>query len=456
MKRFLPLVALFALPFTAGATIPDEEGWTSLFNGQDLAGWTVKVTGHEVGENPGDLFRVEDGCLTVNYDWLETFNNDFGHIFTEHSYTNYRFRCEYRFTGEQVSGGPDWAYRNSGIMFHSQPPEAMEVDQKFPDSLEFQFLGAFEEDKFRPSGSLFLVGNAADHKGEEVTKNVKTAFPARPLGEWVQAELVVNDAIVQFYLNGEMVLEFTCPRERDGTPLTSGHIALQAESHPVQFRHIAIKPIEPVRTGTHKWADGWRPLFNGTDLGEFTIEDGTATYEVVDGVITGHTAVPSPNTFLSTVKEYGDFELVFETMVDDRLNSGVQIRSRSRTDDAGKFKAGRYYGPQVEIEASPGQAGFIYGEATGRGWLSPEPDNPDPSINQHELLLNGQWNHYRILAVGPRIQTWINGRLVADLADASIHATHPKGHIGLQVHSIQADLHPMQVSWRNLYIREIR
>ena len=196
--------------------------------------------------------------------------------------------------------------------------------------------------------------------------------------------------------------------------------------------------------------DGFVSLFNGKDLSEFTIEDGQARYEVADGVITGHTAVPSPNTFLSTLREYGDFELVFETMVDDQLNSGVQIRSRSRTEPEGKFKVGRYYGPQVEIEASPGQAGFIYGEATGRGWLSPEPESGDPEINQHSLLLNGQWNHYRILAEGPRIRTWINGRLVADLADEAIYTTHPSGHIGLQVHSIKPELHPMQVSWRNL------
>ncbi|MEX0325952.1 MAG: DUF1080 domain-containing protein [Puniceicoccaceae bacterium] len=254
MYRSIPLLALLVFPLTAGATIPDEEGWISLFNGQNLDGWTIKVTGHPVGENPGGLFRVEDGLLTVNYDWLSRFNSEFGHIFTEHSYTNYRFRCEYRFIGEQVPDAPAWAYRNSGIMFHSQSAESMELDQKFPDSLEFQFLGAFEEDNFRPSGSLFLVGNAADYNGEEVTKNVKTNFQALPLGEWVEAELVVKDSVVRFFLNGEMVLEFNHPRERDGTPLASGHIALQAESHPVQFRNIAIKEIEPDKPCVSKQA----------------------------------------------------------------------------------------------------------------------------------------------------------------------------------------------------------
>lgn len=201
--------------------------------------------------------------------------------------------------------------------------------------------------------------------------------------------------------------------------------------------------------------DGWKPLFNGTDLSEFIIEDGTATYGVTNGVITGTTVVPSPNTFLATKATYGDFELEFEVMVSDKLNSGVQIRSRSRTDDEGRHKAGRFHGPQVEIEASPGQSGYIYAEGTSRGWLSPEPRSKDPAVNQHSFFKNGTWNHYRIIARGARIQTFINGHAVADLVDEEIYKTHPEGHIGLQVHSINKKLHPMQVSWKNLKIREL-
>jgi len=201
--------------------------------------------------------------------------------------------------------------------------------------------------------------------------------------------------------------------------------------------------------------DGWKPLFNGKDLSEFTIEDGKATYQVEGGVITGTTAVPSPNTFLATKATYGNFELTFDVKVSDKLNSGVQIRSRSRTEVEGKFKPGRFFGPQVEIEASPGQAGFIYGEATGRGWLSPEPTSKDPAVNQHDHFKNGGWNQYRIVAQGARIETFINDQPVADLTDEEIYKTHPEGHIGLQGHRIKKDLHPMQVSWKNLKIREL-
>ncbi len=454
-KLLRTITTLLVLGFLTSGTTMAEDGWISLFNGKNLEGWTVKVTGYKVGENPGNLFRVEDGLLTVSYDAFDTFNDEFGHIVTQQAFTNYRFRCEYRFVGDQVPNGPGWAFRNSGIMAHSQSADSMEILQKFPDSLEFQFLGASIDGSPRSTGSFFTVGNVADHNGEVVTKNVKSKYPALPLNEWVKAEIVVNDDVIQHIINGEVVMEYTHPRDPDGTPQTTGHIALQAESHGVQFRNIEILPLEPEVTGNLKWADGWMPLFNGKDLSEFEKEDGTATYELEDGVITGRTAEGSPNTFLATKKQYADFELVFEVKASDTLNTGVQIRSRSRERDEGRFKVGRFFGPQVEIEASPGQSGYIYGEATGRGWLSPEPQSKDKAVNEHNLIRNGEWNHYRIVAKGPRIVTYINGRKVADLADEEIYRTHPKGHIGLQVHQVKQGSPPMFVSWRNLYIRNL-
>ena len=163
----------------------------------------------------------------------------------------------------------------------------------------------------------------------------------------------------------------------------------------------------------------------------------------------------SPNTFLASEKEFGDFELEFEVKVHDQLNSGVQIRSRGKTEadvDANKQGLGVFHGPQVEIEAGPGQAGYIYGESTKYGWLSPEPKDEK---HTHDFFKNGEWNQYRIVAKGARIQTWINGHMVADLSHEEIYKTHPKGHIGLQVHGIGAGTGPFDVSWRNIRIREL-
>lgn len=187
---------------------------------------------------------------------------------------------------------------------------------------------------------------------------------------------------------------------------------------------------------------GWTNLFDGETLEGWEQKNGWANYRVEDGAIVGRTATGSPNSFLCTTDEYGDFELTFEVKVDDRLNSGVQIRSHSKDD----YKNGRVHGPQVEIEASPGEAGYIYSEGTGRGWISQQ-------RKPHELLKNGKWNHYRVRAVGDRLQTWINGQAVEDLRDEE---SPQSGSIGLQVHGISRDQGPYEVRWRNIRIRPLK
>jgi hypothetical protein len=186
--------------------------------------------------------------------------------------------------------------------------------------------------------------------------------------------------------------------------------------------------------------EGFKTLFDGKTLDGWTQRNGQATYRVEDGAVVGRTAKNSPNSFLCTDKAYCDFELLFEVKVDPGLNSGVQIRSRSSKD----FNNERVHGPQVEIETAPGESGYIYGEATGRGWLSPNQDIKD-------AYQNDQWNQYRVLAKGPRIQVWINGRMVEDLTD---EASSQCGFIGLQVHGV-GDRGPFEVRWRNIKIKDL-
>ncbi len=200
-------------------------------------------------------------------------------------------------------------------------------------------------------------------------------------------------------------------------------------------------------------AGGWVTLFDGKTLDGWVQRNGTASYRVADGAIVGRTSEGSVNSFLTTEQAYGDFELEFEVRVDDALNSGIQIRSRARQRSTGEGAddlAGRVFGPQVEIEASPGLAGFIYGEATGRGWLSPQ-----ERLKPHEHFRNGDWNRYRIVARGSRIQTWLNGQPIEDLTDEATYRSHPDGFIGLQVHSIEPGTGPYEVAWRRLRLREL-
>jgi len=242
MKRFTVLLTAIILGSTAFA----EKEWQSLFNGKNLDGWIVKIKGSKVGEDTDHIFRVEDGLLTVSYaDFKGTFNDQFGHLFIDRPFTNYHFRCEYRFIGEQVQGGPAWAFRNNGVMLSGQDPRSMEVNQKFPDSIEFQLLGAYDNGKPRPTGSICTPGTTVDINGKTIVKHViSSTCPALPTNEWVTAEAIVKDGKIQHLINGSIVMEYENPKYDNGTPVTSGYISLQAESAPCQFRNIEIKELD--------------------------------------------------------------------------------------------------------------------------------------------------------------------------------------------------------------------
>ena len=199
-------------------------------------------------------------------------------------------------------------------------------------------------------------------------------------------------------------------------------------------------------------------IFDGETLEGWTQKNGTASYVVKDGTILGTTKEGSPNSFLCSNKLYGNFELQFEVkLINNELNSGVQIRSQTKPlNDKEKQrgdKFGRVNGPQVEIEATKGkgaESGYIYGEACG-GWM-----NPKDKLKPHKHFKDGEWNKYRVLAEGARIQTWINGKQVSDLVDEGKLKTHPKGFIGLQVHGVRKGSGPYSVTWRNIQIRVIK
>jgi type 1 glutamine amidotransferase len=188
-------------------------------------------------------------------------------------------------------------------------------------------------------------------------------------------------------------------------------------------------------------SEGWVALFNGKNLDGWSQKNGTATYRVEDGQIIGKTAEGSPNSFLCSEQEFADFELTFEVKNDPGLNSGVQIRSLSKAD----YKDGRVHGPQVEIETALGESGYIYSEGTGRGWITKQQPIKD-------AYQNDQWNRFVVRAQGDRIQTWVNGRAIADIRDSE---SSRKGFIGLQVHGIKKETGPFEVRWRDIRVRPL-
>ena len=231
---------------------PEVGKWTSVFNGKDLDGWKIKFKGHALGENALETVQVEDGMIRMNYANYEKFDGRFGHLFHETPASNYRFRCEYRFTGDQTRGGPGWAYRNSGIMVHCQDPASMRKDQDFPVCIEVQLLDGMG----RPTGNLCTPGTNVEINGrlhrQHCTNSKSKLYDGE---EWVKAEVEVRgNNVVRHYINGELVLEYQRPQldpsdgdarkiiadEEGDLMLDRGWIALQAESHPVDFRNVEI------------------------------------------------------------------------------------------------------------------------------------------------------------------------------------------------------------------------
>lgn len=187
---------------------------------------------------------------------------------------------------------------------------------------------------------------------------------------------------------------------------------------------------------------GWKSLFNGKNLDGWEQLNGKATYEVKDGEIIGTTVPKEPNSFLATKEKYGDFIMELELMVDNNMNSGIQIRSESKAD----YQNYRVHGYQVEVDPSErAWSGGIYDEAR-RGWLYPLDINP----KGQKAFKRDVWNKYRIECIGNSIRTWINGVPTANVVDDMT----PSGFIALQVHGIYGDMKPgMQIRWRDIRIQ---
>lgn len=190
-------------------------------------------------------------------------------------------------------------------------------------------------------------------------------------------------------------------------------------------------------------APQWTPLFNGKNLNGWVQKGGQARYQVERGTIVGISTPNTPNSFLCTAAEYGDFILELELAIDDGLNSGVQVRSQSRTD----YQNGRVFGCQVEVDPSArAWSGGIYDEGR-REWLYIPNINP---AGKKAFRAGGQWNRYRVEAIGNTLRTWVNDVPVAFLADTLVE----KGFIALQVHSIgKPDDAGKRVRWRNIRIQ---
>jgi hypothetical protein len=255
IRRGLPLLLLLA----SCASAPTGDGWRPLFDGRTLEGWTPKITGHALGEDPLHTFSVRDGAIRVSYDRYTRFAGQFGHLAYRMPFSAYRIRLEYRFHGHWLPDVQDWQQSNSGIMLHAQAPETMALDQQFPVSMEVQLLGA-DRAAPSPSGNLCTPGTNVVMAGKLETQHcINSSSPVIPNGRWVKAEVEVDRAgNVTHFIEGRPVMRYSAPQydptDADAKPLiaraggrlelSGGYIYLQSEGHPVEFRKIEIKPLD--------------------------------------------------------------------------------------------------------------------------------------------------------------------------------------------------------------------
>lgn len=242
----------------------NQEEWVALFNGKDLTGWDIKFSNQELNVNYKNTIRVEDGMFRVVYDEYEGFNDAFAHIYYKEPFSYYKIKFDYRFTGEQTKGGADWNVRNSGVMFHSQSAASNSFNQDFPVSMELQLLGGLSNGEERHTANLCTPGTAFEINGElNLAHCYDSTSKTYDGDQWVSVEaIILGDESITHIVENDTVLVYQKPQigsfsmeeeldrfhignkeewlSKVGTTLKEGYIALQAESHPIDFKNIKL------------------------------------------------------------------------------------------------------------------------------------------------------------------------------------------------------------------------
>ena len=250
----LLLIIIMVSSCTDSPKNPDKEEWISLFNGGGIDEWTPKFTGYKLGENYNNTFVLKDSLLSVRYTEQDTFSGNFGHLYYKQKFSFYKIRATYRFVGNQMTGGPGWAFRNNGLMLHCQEPASLGLDQDFPISLELQLLGGDGENP-RTNANLCTPGTNVVMGDSLFTPHCVSSVSNTYHGDqWVEVEaLVLGDSLIQHILDNQVVMEYRNPTigggaiggykesaYQEGTPLKDGYIAIQAETHPIDFKSIEV------------------------------------------------------------------------------------------------------------------------------------------------------------------------------------------------------------------------
>ena len=270
MKSFQKIFILLFLFYSCKVekSTNSKEEWVSLFNGKDLNGWNIKIANHSLNDNFNNTFQVQDSMIRVVYDEYEDFDDKYGHMYYKTPYSYYKLRFDYRFIKEQTPGGENWNIRNSGVMIHSQSAKSNAIEQHFPVSLEIQLLGGLNNGE-RTTANLCTPGTAVYFNAKlDYTHCITSESKTYNGDQWVHIEAIIlgNESILHIVEN-DTVLKYTRPEidssflskdyngkdwdnfgvtnkeiwlDKAGKPIREGYIALQAESHPIDFKNIEL------------------------------------------------------------------------------------------------------------------------------------------------------------------------------------------------------------------------
>jgi HEAT repeat protein len=396
----------------AGVQSEPPEGFSPLFNGRDLQGWKGLVENPIVrrGMKPEQLAAAQvraDSSMRAHWsasDGVLTFDGKGESLCTSKDYTDFEMLVDWKI---EKNG-------DSGIYLRGSPQVQIWDPSQWPEG-----SGGLYNNQKNPSRPRVCADNA--------------------VGEWNRFRILMIGERVTVWLNGVMVVDSVVLEnywDRSLPIFPSGQIELQSHNSPLYFRNIFIRELTP-----HRPLFSGR-LFNGNDLAGWKIIGGKeGNWGADNGVL--YTSGEGGG-WLSTDREFDNFELDLDFRVPEGGNSGVFLRAPREGDPA-------YTGMEIQIlddyaseyaKLQPWQyCGSIYGVQA-------------PAVRASRKA--HEWQHYHIVAKGPSVSVTLNGRLIVD-ADLTSHmdkeATHPglkrrSGFIGLQSHTLR-------VEFRNITVKEI-
>lgn len=259
MIALKPMALSWLLPLSV-ATLNASE-WRPLFNGNDLAGWKCVIAKLPPGEDPDKLVQVRDGSIHMYADTDPATTVPFGVIVHDETFSRFHLSLEYRWGGKKFAPRKN-DIRDAGLLYHSSA-----TDKVWPDSVEYQIQEGDSGDiVFIPKAGLTWMRpdpqNAPEGLGEPgmlpeqggIVRDfagTKFAYVGRfpeldTLEGWNRVEIIVHaDETAEHVINGQTISRISHLRDRDGSSVREGKLALQLEGAEILYRDIKIRELAP-------------------------------------------------------------------------------------------------------------------------------------------------------------------------------------------------------------------